>query len=269
MKKLRTLIVLMMIILPAWVIQAQSSQGDELVVPLSNPGKAGLLKASLHTGNIKVVGYSGSEVIITVTTNEKEISRVTRNGLTRIPNSSFGITAREENNYVTVSSSNMNKEVNLHIQVPRKFSLKLRSHNGDWIVAENVEGEVDVSFHNGDIRLDNIAGSAVCSSHNGDITVVFTSITPDAPMAFTTYNGDVDITFPGTLKANLKMRSDRGEILTGFDVDLQKNQPKREGSRESGVYKVSIEAWVTGKVNGGGPEMLFKSYNGDILIRKK
>ena len=267
MKKLRTLIVLLIILL-AWNIQAQD-QGDELIVPLSDPGKAGILKASLHTGNIKVIGYSGNEVIVTVTTDEREISQESRGGLRRIPNSSFGISAREEDNYVTVSSSNQNKEVNLSIQVPRKFSLKLRSHNGDYITVENVEGEVDVSFHNGDITLENIAGSAVCNSHNGDIIVGFTSITPDTPMAFTTYNGDVDITFPGTLKANLKMRSDRGEILTGFDVDLQKNQPKREGNRESGVYKVSIEAWVTGKINGGGPEMLFKSYNGDKLIRKK
>ncbi len=268
MKKLKTLIVLLMTILLAWDIQAQN-QGDELIVPLSDPGKPGILKASLHTGNIKVIGYSGNEVIITVTTDEKEISRVSRDGLRRIPNSSFGISAREEDNYVTVSSSNINKEINLNIQVPRKFSLKLRSHNGDYITVENIEGEVDVNFHNGDIRLENIAGSAICGSHNGDITVGFTSITADTPMAFTTYNGDVDITFPGTLKADLKMRSDRGEILTGFDVDLQKKQPKKEGNRESGVYRVSIEAWVTGKVNGGGPEMLFKSYNGDILIRKK
>ena len=74
MKKLKTLIVLLTILI-AFDIQAQN-QGDELIVPLSDPGKAGILKASLHTGNIKVVGYSGNEVIITVTTDEKEISRI-------------------------------------------------------------------------------------------------------------------------------------------------------------------------------------------------
>jgi hypothetical protein len=39
--------------------------------------------------------------------------------------------------------------------------------------------------------------------------------------------------------------------------------------KKSGVYKVTIDDWKRGDVNGGGPEITLKNYNGDILIRKK
>ena len=94
-------------------------------------------------------------------------------------------------------------------------------------------------------------------------------VTPDTPMAFTSWNGDVDITFPSTVKATFKMRSDRSDILTDFDLELRRDQSRDAGKREDGVYKISIEEWTIGDVNGGGPEMLFKTYNGDVIIRKK
>jgi len=38
---------------------------------------------------------------------------------------------------------------------------------------------------------------------------------------------------------------------------------------KAGVYKVVIDDWKRGEVNGGGAEITMKNYNGDILIRKK
>ena len=38
---------------------------------------------------------------------------------------------------------------------------------------------------------------------------------------------------------------------------------------KAGVYKVVVDDWKRGEVNGGGPEFTMKNYNGDILIRKK
>lgn len=34
------------------------------------------------------------------------------------------------------------------------------------------------------------------------------------------------------------------------------------------VYKVKVDNWVRGKMNGGGPEITIQSYNGNIFIRK-
>src|SRR5205823_1975864 len=43
----------------------------------------------------------------------------------------------------------------------------------------------------------------------------------DKPMSFTSLHVDVDVTLPPNTKASLKMRTDRGEVLTDFDVQIQ------------------------------------------------
>ena len=118
---------------------------QELVIPLTNPDKPGTLKVNLRSGSMKVSGYSGKDVIIKVGTEQKEIAQESKNGLRMIPNRSLGLTAREEDNYVTVNSENFNKEINLEIQVPTKFDLKLSGHNGEGIIVENINGELDRS----------------------------------------------------------------------------------------------------------------------------
>ena len=35
------------------------------------------------------------------------------------------------------------------------------------------------------------------------------------------------------------------------------------------AYNVKVEKWITGSINGGGPEILFKNFNGDVIIRAK
>lgn len=245
------------------------NNGQELVVPLSNPNQPGRLEVNLNSGVISVTGYPGKEVIIGVSTDQKAYESESRDGLKQIPNNSIGLSAREEDNVVRVNSDNWNKEINLSIRVPSSFNLNLKGLNDGEIKVENVTGEMDVSYLNGDVTLVNVSGSAVVSSQNGDVKVSFVNIRSDTPMAFSSFNGDVDVTFPASLKATVKMRSDHGDLYTDFDMNIKKSSPKVENNREDGVYKIAMEDWVLGDVNGGGPEMTFKTFNGDILIRKK
>lgn len=88
-------------------------------------------------------------------------------------------------------------------------------------------------------------------------------------MAFSTLNGNIDITFPANIKADLKFKNDRGDIFTDFDVTMSKDRKVSNETNKKGVYKVSVNEWVYGKINGGGAEYSFKNFNGDIIIRKK
>jgi DUF4097 and DUF4098 domain-containing protein YvlB len=84
-------------------------------------------------------------------------------------------------------------------------------------------------------------------------------------------NGKIDVAFPPSLKANLVMRTDNGEIFSDFDVQLQANasKPTVEDTRgKGGKYKIKLDKAVYGTINGGGPEIQFKGFNGDIYIRK-
>ncbi|MGB6867250.1 MAG: hypothetical protein WBE11_16325, partial [Candidatus Aminicenantaceae bacterium] len=110
----------------------------------------------------------------------------------------------------------------------------------------------------------------VAHTYNGEVTVSFKQITPDKPMSFSTWNGDVDVTFPAMVKADVRMKSEMGDVYSDFDIQLKQAPQKavEDERKEGGGYKISFEKAVYGSINGGGPEFQFKTYHGDIFIRK-
>ena len=115
----------------------------------------------------------------------------------------------------------------------------------------------------------NISGSTVASTYNGIIKVLLNKVTPDTPMSFTTYNGNVDITMPATTKGNLKLKSAGGDIYSGFDMQVSDSEPVQKKDESKGVYRVYLDDWTRATINGGGPDITMKNNNGDIYIRIK
>jgi len=124
---------------------------------------------------------------------------------------------------------------------------------------------------NGDIEAQNISGVVVANTTNGKVVVTFNKITPDKPMSFVSFNGNVDVTFPSAIKADVKMKSEQGEIYSDFEIKLEeRSRIIQEDTRSrGGKYRVKVESTIFGTVNGGGPEYHFSTYNGDIYIRKQ
>jgi DUF4097 and DUF4098 domain-containing protein YvlB len=90
-------------------------------------------------------------------------------------------------------------------------------------------------------------------------------------MAFSSLNGNIDVTFPADLKATVSMRTDNGEVYSDFDIQLQATNPQpavEDGRGKGGKYVVRVEKTVKGTINGGGQEIQFKNFNGNIYIRK-
>ena len=71
------------------------------------------------------------------------------------------------------------------------------------------------------------------------------------------------------MKATLKMKTEQGDIYSNFEVDFKSTGPVQKSDTKSGVYKVIVDEWKRGDVNGGGPEITMKNYNGDIYVRRK
>ena len=111
---------------------------------------------------------------------------------------------------------------------------------------ENVKGELEVNNVNDKITLTNISGSVVAN----------------------TVNGDVNVTLPADTKANLKLKSDNGDVFSDFDIDIDKTPAKTDKTTEPGMYKIKKDDWVYGKINGGGPEMMMKNMQGNIYVKK-
>ena len=191
-------------------------------------------------------------------------------GMKKIGVVSTGLEVEESNNIVSISAESWKYAVDITIQVPRASSLELHLTNDGDIVVENVSGEIEVENVNGSNTLKNISGNAVVNTVNGDVTVTMTRVTPDKPMSFSSMNGDVDVTLPADIKANVKMKSQQGEIYSDFDIALKPVPQKAEEVSKSGKgkYRISFEKHIYGAINGGGPEYAFNTFNGDVFIRK-
>ena len=134
---------------------------------------------------------------------------------------------------------------------------------------ENITGDLEINNHYGSIRLMRIKGSVVAHTHAGEITATFASLAANKPSSLSSWRGDIDITLPAATKANLKMKSTRGDIYSDFNVKMVPySDKKEERKRKEGKYRISFNQGMMGKINGGGQEIKFQTYNGDIYIRK-
>lgn len=253
--------------------QPLCAQSDNKVtVPLTDPSRPVTLRANLVSGSITVKGADVKEVVVEARARGDEAHSGGRaEGMKRIPMTSTGLNIEAENNNVRVSTDSYQRTVDLTITVPIHTSVSLHSVNDGNIVVSGVDGDLDVNNVNGEVDLKNIGGSVVAHALNGHVVATLNRVDPQKPMAFSSLNGDIDVTFPADLKANVSLRTDNGEVYSDFDVKVQPTAPQQtvEDNRgKGGKYRVKIDKNVRGTINGGGQEIQFKNFNGNIYIRK-
>src|SRR4029079_10835787 len=182
--------------LTAWDAQAQ----ERIAVPLSDAARPAVLEVDAFGTAINVNAYDGKEVVIVARENtakeaeDDDDPRVpgprprpprergkadgddeaSTAGLHRIPNTSIGLTATEENNLVTVKTDFPRQRLALDISVPRNTSVHLKTVNGGEVTITGVRGEHELSNTNGRVVANDIGGSLVASSTNGTIRATFT-----------------------------------------------------------------------------------------------
>jgi DUF4097 and DUF4098 domain-containing protein YvlB len=165
--------------------------------------------------------------------------------------------------------SSFNRRVDLEIEVPMKTNLTLSVVNGGGITIDNVEGELEIDNVNGGITLANVSGSVVAHAVNGRVIATLARATPNAPMAFTSLNGDVDVTLPPMIKANVRLRSDQGDVFTDFDVRVTNSTEARQRAERNGrTVRIDINRAIYGTVNGGGADLEMRTFNGNVYVRK-
>ena len=246
--------------------------GQETVrIPFSDAARQRLVKLNMISGSIHVRGYEGKDVVIDTkggSRRERERDRDRQvDGLRRI-DMNPGYTAEEQDNVVTIRTSATNTPGSIDLQVPAKTSLQLSTVNGGEITVEGVEGELDVKNTNGSVKLTRVGGAVVAHALNGNVVAVLDRVTADRPMSFSSLNGNIDVTLPADIKANVKMRSDNGDMYSDFDIRLTASGEVKTERTPGGKYRVQVDKSINGTINGGGPEMRLTTLNGRIMLRK-
>src|SRR6266481_5393670 len=219
---------------------------DRVTVSFSDPSRPGLVKVHMVEGSITIQAYNGKDVTVETKirgrpTNRRQDSSA--QGLRRIDNISSNLVVEEENNVITVSTG-IGRNGNLDIQVPARTNLNVSTVSGGDVTIEGVDGEIEANNTNGRVALTDVSGSVVAHSVNGRVIASLKRATPQKSMAFTSLNGNVDVTMPTDIKANVKLRADNGEIYTDFDMQLKPSSANTttDNSRaRGGRYRIEVD----------------------------
>jgi hypothetical protein len=242
---------------------------EQITVPLSQPEQVGRLVCNHGLGSVSVIGYDGTAVVVSATPAEPAADRDgSAEGLTWVAAGEIRLSATESANTVTVTTNSEAKTIDLRILVPRKFNLKIGVKDNGRVEVDGVEGEMEINNANGPVRLDRVSGSALVSTVDGDIVCRFDGISPGRPLAFTSVYGKIDVAFPPNADLTVRMKTDQGSIFSDFAIAVDPRKSLEEPADKAGVRRILLEEWTSGKIGRGGNEVLLKSFEGNIYIRK-
>jgi hypothetical protein len=250
---------------------------QRITLPFSDPSRPKSLSVDIPMGSVTITGYDGSDAVIEYSGRGDGPRRRARQGdmppgMHRLDQPTNAVEATQENNVVHVKGGLWDR-LNIEIKVPKQTTLDLKTMNGSISVA-GVSGEMTIDAMNGHINVQDATGPVVAHSMNGRIVASLAQVSAAKASSFSSMNGNIEVTLPADLKARLKMKSDRGEIYTDFDVKVESTTGSttvaQDGGGKNGLPGLfHTDRTLYGTINGGGPEMQFITYNGRIVIRKK
>lgn len=213
-----------------------TDEGSTATVKLSAPGKPATLSLDMPWADIRITGVDGDTVIVESSLTQKNAKPTRPGGLRRLDDEvSFEL--HEHDNVVSLSLAGDNPwashDAEFNISVPRAMALDLKTDAGGDLTVVGVEGDVEINNMNGEVKLEGLVGSAVINTMNGEIRASYAKA-PTKPVSITSMNGEVDLRLPGDTRANLRLRTHNGSILTDFGEEVLKT--KTEGSKQGGGY---------------------------------
>jgi hypothetical protein len=259
----------------AFDLGAQNVQNDpaeHVTVALSEPARVGTLIVQLQRGSVSVTGGNRDDVAVEARSapdrNSGRRGGDPPAGLRRLT-PAVRFTVEESENVVRLSSLQQGGGGDFVVQVPARMNLKVSIVNGGMLSVEGVDGDIEANNLNGAIVLKNVAGSVVAHSNNGDVVAALSRVTESKAMAFTSLNGDIDVTLPASVRANLNMRTGNGDVYTDFEMQPARGAPVVNEARRAGArYRIEVNRSIRGTLNGGGPEFELRTLNGDVFLRR-
>ena len=148
--------------------------------------------------------------------------------------------------------------------VPKKLAIKMSTLNDGVLSAKNLSGPVIANNLNGPIYLKGITYSPKVKSLNGDIEVVH-DVLPNKDEFYSTLNGDIKVTYPANLSAEVSLVTRNGGLFTDFE--WTRLHPKTEvvtTSTQKTLYKIQSKNLI--KIQHGGPKIQMETLNGNLYL---
>ncbi|HUR60534.1 MAG TPA: DUF4097 family beta strand repeat-containing protein [Opitutaceae bacterium] len=202
----------------AFVAPAHAADEGASTIKFSNPKNPGTLKIQLARGELRIKGADVQE--ITVKTDAKPVRTQRKDGL-RVLTASTGFSLVEKDNVVTLDTLAegwTGSGADFSLTVPRSTNIVVtNSWGGGDVRITDISGDIEVECTHGQVQLDALSGGALVTTMNGEIRASFAQLQEKKPLSFTSMNGEVQLRLPVETKANIRLRTQNGSILTDFD----------------------------------------------------
>ena len=188
------------------------------VLTFSDPSQPGTVKVHLGRGDLVVEAADTAEITVK-TEASPEPSKPRKDGL-RVISTAAGFVFKESNNVVTLdatTSESGRSKASFHLTVPRNATLIVQNAWGGEIHCRGLAGDIEINSMQGRIRLDDVSGGVVAGTMNGEIQASIRALQEGKPLSFTSMNGEVLLRVPSDAKANVRLRTQNGSVLTDFE----------------------------------------------------
>ena len=197
---------------------AHAADPETASIKFANPDQPGTLKVTITNGNIDIRGADTTEVSVR-TELEPEGQAQREDGL-RVLTSSSSYSLTEKDNVITLSygvGAWPGSGGDFDITVPRNTNVVISSAFGGDIQIGDISGDLEVKSLNGQVTLRQISGGALVETMNGVIKADVVALKENKPLSFTSMNGEVALRLAADTKANVRLRTHNGAILTDFN----------------------------------------------------
>jgi len=231
-------------------------------IPVENANEA-TLQLCDFSGKMTIVGYSGNEIIVSPAEKvgppperAKGLKPVFSNGT---DNTGIGLNVEKEGNRVMVSyllPFTQQKEFTL--QVPENMALSISSgcENNNDLYISKMKDEIEIQTCHS-INLQQVTGPLVLTTIAGNIDISFSTLNTQKPFAINSVSGEIDITLPSKLAADVEMGTVTGSMYSDFDFSNTRKDLNQVGGNH-----------LNYKMNGGGTRISIVTVSGNIYLRK-
>lgn len=176
---------------------------------------------------------------------------------------------------VKYNCRNCNASIRFEVEVPRGMRLRYdeistasgnvsvsditgrlgaSSASGD-VKIEDVRGTVEADSASGNVTVEDVAGEVSAETASGNVAVRIKQLTGDGDMRYSSASGNVEVTMPADINADVKLSTMSGSVKTDFPLEVAR---KQFGPGES----------AEGKLGSGGRKLRLSTASGNVKLMR-
>jgi hypothetical protein len=241
------------------------------------------LEVRTVTGNVRIEGYDGADVVMTATRSttaasaadleaaQRDVTLDVADGagtIKAVVRYADGNTCGDHEHHHDRDWPDYEVRYDFTIRVPRDTRLVVCTINDGYVNVQGTRADFVLRSINGPIDFADMGGSGEATTINGAVKGSF-AVAPHGDSVFKTINGSIVLTLPPNFAANLQMKTFNGGLYTDFDAQALTAPPaittERKGDRT--IYRSNAFAQV--RIGSGGPDMTLDTLNGDVRILRR